>query len=267
VQTKEVLVTAPNSTEESDHLALSGLKAAESALADPLKEETRKARLYLLGVSMVSIAIVWTGLVPQEITTLGIKFGEANRQALLLIFALVVGYFLVAFSVYGASDYLASRYAYLNAVWSEGVVEARRMDEEDRKAVTEAQTEVEAARERLEAARKRWTEARKSASASDTDADVVVDGLGNEVDEAEHRHALAVHKATVLQEVGIERGINLDFDASREEKWAREIGLGVTRQVNRYSTLAPRLSLARRLFDFLLPIFVGIYAIYALLFT
>jgi hypothetical protein len=117
MQTEEILVTGPNSSEESEQPALSGLKAAELALADPLKEETRKARLYLLGVSMVSIAIVWTGLVPQEITTLGIQFGEANRQALLLILALVVAYLLVAFAVYGASDYIASRHAYLNAVW------------------------------------------------------------------------------------------------------------------------------------------------------
>jgi hypothetical protein len=109
VQTKEVLVTAPNSSERSEQPAFSArlmavessrLKAAELALADPLKEETRKARLYLLGVSMVGIAIVWTGLVPQEITTLGITFGQADRRALLLILALVVVYFLTAFAVY-----------------------------------------------------------------------------------------------------------------------------------------------------------------------
>jgi hypothetical protein len=88
-------------------------------LSTTLATETRKARLYLLGVSTVGIAIVWTGLVPQKIVTLGIEFDQANRQALLLILALVVGYFLGTFVIYGAADYLRARYAYLNATWPE----------------------------------------------------------------------------------------------------------------------------------------------------
>jgi len=74
---------------------------------DPLSEVARKERLYLLGTSMVGITINYTGLVPAEITTLGIKFGEANQNALFYIFAIIVAYFLAAFVIYAASDFVA----------------------------------------------------------------------------------------------------------------------------------------------------------------
>jgi hypothetical protein len=80
-------------------------------LTNPLSEETRKARLYLLGMGAAGIAIVFTGLLPTEIRTLGITFAEADRNSLLLIFALVVAYFLAAFVSYALSDYLEWRSA------------------------------------------------------------------------------------------------------------------------------------------------------------
>jgi hypothetical protein len=76
-------------------------------LTNPLSQETRKERVYLLAMSAIGITIVFTGLIPTEITTLGIKFAEADRKSLLFIFAFVVGYFLVAFASYALSDYLA----------------------------------------------------------------------------------------------------------------------------------------------------------------
>lgn len=72
-------MTPTSSDGPEQHARPSVLKSAKIALGDPLREETRKARLYLLGTSMVGITIVYTGLVPQEITTLGITFGEADR--------------------------------------------------------------------------------------------------------------------------------------------------------------------------------------------
>jgi hypothetical protein len=57
-------------------------------------------------MSAIGISIVFTGLIPTEIRTLGITFAEADRKSLLLIFALVVGYFLAAFVSYALSDYL-----------------------------------------------------------------------------------------------------------------------------------------------------------------
>ena len=78
-------------------------------LRDPLSEITRKERLYLLGISTVGITIEYTGLIPSEITTLGIKFGQANQNALLYILALVIAYYLAAFVIYAASDYFTWR--------------------------------------------------------------------------------------------------------------------------------------------------------------
>jgi hypothetical protein len=79
-------------------------EAASLFKIDPLSDVTRKERVYLLGISAISIAIVFTGLIPTEIRTFGIKFGEANRSSLLIILALVVAYFLVAFLSYALSD-------------------------------------------------------------------------------------------------------------------------------------------------------------------
>ena len=104
-------------------------KASEVALSDPLKEVTRKERVYLLGLSAVGITIANTGLVPQEITTLGIKFAEADRQTLLVIFALVILYFLAAFIVYGLSDLLAFLYSYSAANWDETASEETSSEE------------------------------------------------------------------------------------------------------------------------------------------
>jgi hypothetical protein len=110
-------VTDPSSPEgvEPHEARAARIAAAETALQDPIGEETRKSRLYLLGLGMVGIAIVHTGLVPQELTTLGLKFGEANRQALLIILALVVLYYLTAFLLYGTSEFVAWRLAYHRA--------------------------------------------------------------------------------------------------------------------------------------------------------
>lgn len=85
--------------------------AAEVLVRDPLTPVARKERLYLLAVSMIGIAMVRTGLVPSKIATFGIELDQPNRSALLFLLALVTIYFLVAFIVYAASDYIAQREA------------------------------------------------------------------------------------------------------------------------------------------------------------
>jgi hypothetical protein len=89
---------------------------SEVTLADPLTDVTRKERRALLGVALLSFVIARTGLSPTEITSLGIKFAAADQRALLAVLAAVTGYFLVAFVVYAASDFLAWRYAFNRAV-------------------------------------------------------------------------------------------------------------------------------------------------------
>jgi len=78
-----------------------------TVLRDPLSEVTRTERVYLLGTSVVGIAILKTGLIPTRITALGIEFERANQELFLLLLGLVVLYFLVAFVIYAASDFLA----------------------------------------------------------------------------------------------------------------------------------------------------------------
>lgn len=80
-------------------------------LRDALSNVTRRERQFLLGISLLGIALIKAGLVPSKISGLGIEFQSANQQALLWIVAIVIGYFLVAFVIYAASDYLAWRIA------------------------------------------------------------------------------------------------------------------------------------------------------------
>lgn len=80
-------------------------------LHDPLSNETRQERKMLLGVSMLGIVLVKTGLVPTKLSALGVDFDKANQQALLKILALVTLYFAVAFLIYAAADFLAWRRA------------------------------------------------------------------------------------------------------------------------------------------------------------
>lgn len=79
----------------------------QARLQDALSSVTRKERQFLLGISLLGIALVKTGLIPSRISGLGIEFQSANPQALLSIVACVIFYFLVAFMIYAASDYVA----------------------------------------------------------------------------------------------------------------------------------------------------------------
>lgn len=74
-------------------------------LKDPLTPTTRKARRNLLVTSLIAVIIVFTGLIPTKITALGVEFTEVNQISLLIILGLVVMYFLMAFAIFGISDY------------------------------------------------------------------------------------------------------------------------------------------------------------------
>jgi hypothetical protein len=60
-------------------------------------------------VSAVGIVIVKTGLIPSKIATLGIEFSPANQRSLLWVTAMITGYFLFAFLIYGVADFVAWR--------------------------------------------------------------------------------------------------------------------------------------------------------------
>lgn len=60
---------------------------------------------------MVGIVIAKTGLIPTEISALGIKFTQIDQQYFAWLLSLVVLYFLVGFVIYQLSDFLASQKA------------------------------------------------------------------------------------------------------------------------------------------------------------
>lgn len=85
-------------------------------LSDPLSEVTRGERRTLLAVSAIGIIIVKTGLVPTKITALGIDFSDTDRVTLIRAISAVIGYFLVAFMIYGITDFTAWRYAIVSSI-------------------------------------------------------------------------------------------------------------------------------------------------------
>lgn len=90
----------------------------EIQLKDPLSDVTRKERKLLLGVSLIGITIVKTGLIPEKIEALGVQFGKANQHALLIILSALTIYFLIAFVLYALSDFLSWRLALISSVRS-----------------------------------------------------------------------------------------------------------------------------------------------------
>ncbi len=109
----------------------------ELRVRDPLSEVTRKERRALLAVSLLSLALVQTGLLPTEISALGIKFNSTDQKALLKLLAVVIGYLSIAFILYAASDFLAWRLA-LNRVIRDVHLRRSRLTAEEREAEHDA---------------------------------------------------------------------------------------------------------------------------------
>lgn len=81
-------------------------------LRDPLSGVSRRERRSLLALSTIAVLIAHAGLIPNQISALGIELTSLNRSAFLMLFAAVVIYFLVAFAIYGFSDFLVWRLKY-----------------------------------------------------------------------------------------------------------------------------------------------------------
>ncbi len=108
-------------------------------LRDPLSEVTRRERRSLLGVAVLGVAITKAGLLPAEISSLGVKLGPSSQSALLVLIGLVCTYYLAAFLVYATADYIAWKVALRDSiydVWSQ-----------PRESSAEPETEEDALRE------------------------------------------------------------------------------------------------------------------------
>jgi len=111
---------------------------SEIKVRDPLSEVTRKERRFLLGVCVIGITVVKTGLLPTKISALGIEFGTSDQKSLMLVFFLVTIYFLAAFVIYGLTDFFAWRLAIANSLWR--IRAERRSAEENAWRVRERQS-------------------------------------------------------------------------------------------------------------------------------
>lgn len=87
----------------------------EARLHDPLSTVAREERKSLLGLSAIGLVIARSGLVPSEISALGIQFDHTDQGALLGMLAAIIIYFWVAFVVYRMSDLFAFRLAVFQA--------------------------------------------------------------------------------------------------------------------------------------------------------
>lgn len=76
---------------------------------DPLTAITRRERTALLGTSILGVALVKVPLIPEKLSFLGIEFAKIEQNKLVILYALVVLYYLVAFCVYAFTDYVAWR--------------------------------------------------------------------------------------------------------------------------------------------------------------
>jgi len=85
--------------EETDYLG--------KALADPLSELTRRERRVLLAVSALAILVADAGLLPSQISALGIEFDSYDQRFLYLSLVGFVFYFFATFGIYAYSDFLS----------------------------------------------------------------------------------------------------------------------------------------------------------------
>lgn len=104
----------------------------------PWSEATQKIRNYLLLVSVVGIAMGAAGILPKEITALGLKVNDINQRALLIMWAIADAYFTITLALYAYSDFLRGYWGELFK-W-----ESRQLPEDDRtRELVEYESKVE----------------------------------------------------------------------------------------------------------------------------
>lgn len=75
-------------------------------LGDPLSGITRAERRNLLIASTVGVLVGKVGLVPTEIATFGLTFGQEAQDSFIWLVAVTLVYFVIAFLIYGLADFL-----------------------------------------------------------------------------------------------------------------------------------------------------------------
>ena len=122
----------------------------QKLLADPMNEATRKGRRALLGLSVVALIVVEAGILPAKIESIGIQFSVGDKPALLRILAATLIYFLIAFAVYAASDFIAWKRSYYELVDRLALEEAKRNWDAEQAGATNVVVDIEAINTREE---------------------------------------------------------------------------------------------------------------------
>jgi hypothetical protein len=105
-------------------------------LGDPLSQLARDERRNLMLASAIGLLVGQAGLLPQQISALGITFTAPEQRTLLLCLAGAVTYFLLAFLTVGSSDYLVWRKKYQDYL-ERVVVKLETWTQDDQKAYDE----------------------------------------------------------------------------------------------------------------------------------
>jgi hypothetical protein len=81
--------------------------SSDNKYPEPLSTATRKAKRNMMGISTLALIYKYGGLVPTEITNLGITLSETHLRNIKILFALTILYFIVTFVAWGLKDYFA----------------------------------------------------------------------------------------------------------------------------------------------------------------
>lgn len=199
----------------------------ELLLRDPLSEVTRKERRFLLGLSFISIVLAKTGFIPTKIPALGIELPRVDQDAILWIMIVLVLYALIAFVAYAVPDFM--RWRVLKKL-------AHRQDFEDR--------------ETMEAALEKMME-KAAANVVNKNFEIEEQSVQKWTPELTKEFKEKILKETEekLREVS--------------KEFIIENLIPAFVHVHTDSSLS-KVSWARVLFDYLIPIIIGVYAVYSL---
>jgi hypothetical protein len=73
-------------------------------LINPFSDITRRARKFLLLVTLIGFAITWAGLVPNKITAFDIELSTSDQDAILILNMITLLYFIITFWLYTNTD-------------------------------------------------------------------------------------------------------------------------------------------------------------------
>lgn len=131
----------------TESVTLNPFEADVIRVADPLSAHARSVRKSLLISSVIAIAVARTGLIPTQISALGLQFSQADRGSMLWLIGAVVGFLLLSFVVAAAADFAAWRMSIFAKSWEEeadgyenlrkSILEEKRLTKEDREALQE----------------------------------------------------------------------------------------------------------------------------------